>query len=244
MNTVTAKADTAVVTAYMMQANDGFNTTVGRELADPMTTITNSGSQQQLVTAHLAHLRQNCDGRDIEEPIRTISAGGEHHGMVSAFLSRQFGNSIGHDAENPMGTTTAGGGGKSALVECVLSPEEEAGALRVAAFLMEYYSEGGQWSEMDKPLNTITTKDRLALVTVLIHGTPYVIVDIRLRMLKPRELFNGQDFPADYIIDRGHDGRKFSTSAQVRMCGNSVNPVMVQGTLELNAPWMAVRKVA
>jgi len=211
MNTVTAKADTAMVTAYMMQANDGFCATVGRDLADPMTTITNSGSQQQFVTA---------------------------------FLARQFGNSIGHAADEPLGTTTAGGGGKSQLVECVLSPEHEAGALRVAAFLMEYYSEGGQWSQLDKPLNTITTRDRLALVTVFVQGTPYVIVDIRLRMLKPRELFNGQDFPADYIIDRGHDGRKFSISAQVRMCGNSVDPVMAEGFLKANAPELAVRRIA
>lgn len=71
-----------------------------------------------------------------------------------------------------------------------------------------------------------------------------MIVDIRLRMLKPRELFNGQDFPADYIIDHGHDGRKFSISSQVRMCGNSVNPVMAEGFLIANAPWMSVRKVA
>lgn len=210
LGTVVGSGKHALCTAYMMQANDGFNTTFGRDLAEPMTTITNSGSQQQLVTAHLAHLRGNCDARDLDEPLMTVSAGGQHHG----------------------------------LVECVLSPEQEAGAIRVAAFLMEYYSEGGQWSELDKPLNTITTRDRLALVTVFIKGTPYVIVDIRLRMLKPRELFNGQDFPPTYIIDRGHDGRKFSISAQVRMCGNSVDPVMATAFLVANAPWLAVRKVA
>lgn len=204
-------AATLIQSAYMMQANDGFNTTVGRELGEPMTTITNTGSQQQLVTA---------------------------------FLSRQFGNSVGHAADDPMGTIMSSGGGKSALVECVLSPDQEAGALRVAAFLMEYYSEGGQWSELDKPLNTITTRDRLALVTVFVQGTPYVIVDIRLRMLKPRELFNGQDFPPDYIIDRGHDGRKFSISAQVRMCGNSVDPVMAEGFLKANAPELAIKRIA
>ena len=180
IGTVVGSGKHALCTAYMMQANDGFNATVGRDLGDPMTTITNSGSQQQLVTADLA----------------------------------------------------------------ALSPEQEAGALRVAAFLMEYYSEGGQWSELDKPLNTITTRDRLALVTVFVQGEPYVIVDIRLRMLKPRELFNGQDFPADYIIDRGHDGRKFSISAQVRMCGNSVDPVMAEGFLKANAPELAVRRIA
>lgn len=210
LGTVVGSGKHALCTAYMMQANDGYNTTFGRELEEPMTTITNSGSQQQLVTAHLAHLRGNCDARDLDEPLMTVSAGGQHHG----------------------------------LVECILSPEQEAGAMRVAAFLMEYYSEGGQWSELDKPLNTITTRDRLALVTVFIQGTPYVIVDIRLRMLKPRELFSGQDFPKSYIIDRGHDGRKFSISAQVRMCGNSVDPVMATAFLVANAPWLAVRKVA
>jgi DNA (cytosine-5)-methyltransferase 1 len=201
----------AVATAYMMQANDGFNVTPGRVLDDPVTTITNSGSQQQL---------------------------------VSAFISRQFGTSIGHGADEPHGTFTADGGGKSALVECVLSPEDEASALKIAAFLMEYYSEGGQWSELDKPINTITTKDRLALVTVFVKGTPYVIVDICLRMLKPRELYNGQDFPPEYIIEYGHDGRKFSISSQVRMCGNSVDPKMATPFLIENAPWLAVRKAA
>lgn len=244
INTVTAKADTAVVTAYMMQANDGFNTTVGRDLEEPMTTITNSGSQQQLVTAHLATLRNNCTGIGADEPIPTVSAGGEHHGLVSAFLSSYYTDEANRcrDADDPLATITTEN--RIGLVECQLSPEDEAGALRVAAFLMEYYSEGGQWSELDKPLNTITTKDRLALVTVYIQGTPYVIVDIRLRMLKPRELFNGQDFPPSYIIDRGHDGRKFSVSAQVRMCGNSVDPAMVTPTLAANAPDLAVRKVA
>ena len=238
--------------AFMMQANDGFNVTIGRGLDESMTSITSSGSQQQLVALNLAQLRNNCDARDLNDPIQTISAGGEHHGLVAAFLSRQFGNSVGHAANDSMGTATAGGGGKSALVECELAgetenglaPEDEVGALKVAAFLMEYYSEGGQWSALDKPLNTITTRDRLALVTVFIKGDPYVIVDIRLRMLTPRELARGQDFPEDYIIDRGHDGRKFSVATQVRMIGNSVNPVMAEAFLRANAPWLAVKKVA
>ena len=95
-------------------------------------------------------------------------------------------------------------------------------------------------SGANEPAPTITTRDRLALVTVTIKGTPYVIVDIRLRMLTPRELARGQDFPEDYIIDRGHDGRKFSTSAKVRMCGNSVDPVMATAFLVANAPWLSV----
>lgn len=234
--------------AYMMQANGGFNQTPGHDLRDPMTTVTNSGSQQQLVTAHLAHLRGNCDARDIEDPLRTVSAGGEHHALVAAFLSRQFGASIGHGAGEPMGTITAGGGGKTALVECQLSQEDEQGALRVAAFLMRYHSTGGQWANLNEPLTTVTTRDRLALVTVWISGEPWVIVDIRLRMLTPRELYRAQDFPDNYIIEYGidEDGQRIelSKSAQIRMCGNSVNPVPAAAFLRCNAPELAVLRVA
>jgi DNA (cytosine-5)-methyltransferase 1 len=210
LGTVVGTGKHAVAAAYLMQANDGFCATVGRALSEPMTTITNSGSQQQLVTANLLHLRGNCDGRSADDPLMTVSAAGQHHG----------------------------------LVECTLSPTEEAGALRVAAFLMRYYGQGGQWSDLGDPLTTITTKDRMALVTVTIAGTPYVIVDIGLRMLEPRELYNANDFPPDYIIDRGHDGRRFSKSTQVRMVGNSVDPVDAADFLEANAPWLSVRRAA
>ena len=224
----------ALASAYLMQANGGFNVTVGRDPREPMTTITNTGSQQQLVTAHLAHLHGHCDARDIEDPLRTVSAGGQHHALVSAFLSRQFGNSVGHDARDPLGTTTAGGGGKSAIVECALSPQDTQGALRVAAFLMRYCSEGGQWGDLRDPADTITTKDRLALVTVAIQGVPYVIVDIGLRMLAPRELYRAQGFPDDYIIDKDSHGRPFSKSAQVRMVGNSVSPPPAAALIRAN----------
>lgn len=181
----------AVTTAYMVQMNGGFNETPGHDLRKPVSTITNRGSQQQ---------------------------------MVTAFLSRQFGASIGGSINHPAPTITAGGGGKSAVVQCTLSPEQEAGALRVSAFLMSYYSTGMNCGDLNKPLSTITTKDRLALVTVTIKGQSYVIVDIGLRMLTPRELYNAQGFPPSYIIDHGHDGRKFSKSKQVLFVGNSVSP--------------------
>ncbi len=42
-------------------------------------------------------------------------------------------------------------------------------------------------------------KDRFGLVTI--HGQDYQIVDIGMRMLEPRELFDAQGFPPDYIID-------------------------------------------
>lgn len=85
--------------------------------------------------------------------------------------------------------------------------------------------------------STITTKDRLALVTVMIKGTPYVIVDICLRMLQPHELYRAQGFPADYIISHGADHKPFTKTEQVHMCGNSVSPPPMAALARVNDPW-------
>jgi DNA (cytosine-5)-methyltransferase 1 len=179
----------AVVSAFLEQANGGYYDGAGNDLRKPAPTICGTGSQQRLVTAHMAKLRGTSNAVDVIDPLATISAGGEHH----------------------------------AVVQCTLSQEHEASALRVAAFLINYYG-NGQALDLRDPVDTVTTRDRLALVTVLVHGTPYVIVDIGLRMLRREELFRAQGFPADYIIDRTADGKPLSISASVRMVGNSVSP--------------------
>jgi len=230
-----------ISTVFMAQMNGGFNTTVAKDIEDPMTTVTNTGSQQQLVAANLVHLRGNCDARDVNDPLHTISAGGQHHGLASAFMERAFGASVGQGLEEPAPTITAGGGGKSSLVSLTLSPEHEAGALRVAAFLISYYGTENI-SACDSPAPTITTKDRLAMVTVMVKGTPYVIVDICLRMLKPSELYKAQGFPADYIISHGADGKPFTKTQQVHMCGNSVSPPPMAALARANDPWVCMEQ--
>lgn len=228
-------------TVFMAQMNGGFNTTAAKSIEDPLTTVTNTGSQQQLVTANLVHLRGNCDARDLKDPLHTISAGGTHHGLMTAFLGRQFGASVGQGLDDPAPTITAGGGGKSSLVELQLSPEVEAGALRVASFLISYYGTENV-SDASEPAPTITTRDRLALVTVTIKGTPYVIVDICLRMLQPAELYKAQGFPGDYIISHGADGKPFTKTQQVHMCGNSVSPPPMAALAMVNDPWRVAER--
>ncbi len=162
-----------------------------------MSSITQKGSQQQLVTAHLVHLRGNCDSRSVEEPLHTISAAGQHHG----------------------------------LVECVLSQDDLAGAKRVAGFLRKY----GVIPDGDE--------DDISGVLVNIHGVEYAIVDVLQRMLVPRELFNAQGFPHDYIIDRGHDGRPFTLTKQIHMCGNSVPPLWAAAYVRANLPHLVLPPV-
>jgi DNA (cytosine-5)-methyltransferase 1 len=189
------------VAAFLAQQNTMPNGGVhaGHDAREPMSTITNTGSHQNVVAASLATLRGTNVGRGADEPMRTASAGGEHH----------------------------------ALVEYTLSREQQAGALRVAALLINYYG-NGQPLDLRDPADTVTTKDRLALVTVWLKGSPYVIVDVGLRMLKPRELYRAQGFPDGYLIERGHDGRVFTGTEQVRMVGNSVSPPPAEALLRAN----------
>jgi len=159
--------------------------------------------------------------------------------LVSAFISSYYTDESNRSRSinDPAATITTEN--RLGLVECTLSPEHHEGAQRVAAFLMRYYSAGGQLGDANDPIATITTKDRMALVTVMISGQPHVIVDIGLRMLQPVELFKAQGFPGSYEIERGHDGRKFTKSTQVRLCGNSVPPLLMEAIVRANYPQLA-----
>lgn len=152
-----------------------------------------------------------------DEPLRTVCAGvkGGHFALVSAFLAKHYTGVVGQDLRKPLGTVTA----------------VDHHSL-VSAFLVAYYGNDKDGRDLRDPMGTVVTKDRFGLVTV--HGEPYRIVDIGMRMLAPRELFNAQGFPDDYIIDRGADGKALSKTDQVRLCGNSVSPPIAAAIVASN----------
>lgn len=103
----------------------------------------------------------------------------------------------------------------------------------VRALLVKYYGDGtGQ--PVTRPLDTITTKDRFGLVTI--KGTQYQIIDIGLRMLTPRELYNAQGFPKDYEIETDCNGKRYPKSKQVARCGNAVPPPFATALVRANWP--------
>lgn len=192
-------------------------------------------------------------GRAMDEPVSTVTSTGAQQGVVSAFVSRQFGASIGHGVDEPSATVTAGVN-KSALVAPHLhayygsdqdTPENEpfhtittkprfshveaaisappftegqhARAREVAAFLRSY----GFWDERE-------------FVTLTIGEAEFVIVDIGMRMLIPRELYSAQGFPVDYKIDADADGRPFPKNVQVSCVGNSVSPPVAAALVAAN----------
>lgn len=249
--TMTTKADTALIAPVLVQT--GYGEREGQapralDLQQPLGTIVAGGVKHAVAVPHLVKFRGDSIGTAVTEPVPTITSGagasrpaGAAHalGVATAFLEQANGGFYqgdGNDARDPVSTITASGS-QQRLVSAdlaQLSPDQEAGALRVAAFLIKYYGTGTNAPSLTDPVDTITTKDRLALVTVVVQGTPYVIVDIRLRMLKPPELFRAQGFPVTYIIDRTADGTVLKITAQVRMCGNSVSPPPFYALIDAN----------
>lgn len=194
-------------------------------------------------------------GRSIENPIPTQTTE-NRFAVVSAFIAKHFGGMTGIEANRPFPTITARGTqNQLAAVTMVQSGygERQGQAPRcldinkplgtvvgtnkfaeVRAFLFKYYGSGGQWGSLDRPLATITVKDRLALGIVMVGDQPYQIIDIGMRMLSPRELFRAQGFPDDYEIEKGYEGKPVTKTDQVARCGNSVPPHMAEALVRAN----------
>ncbi len=201
---------------------------------------------------------------DAEQPLGTIVAGGGKHAAVAAFLAQhntERGNRAnpGQPADKPVSTITGRGTQQqvvqTTLVEAGQLPDDVMDrAVQVAAFLVKYYgSEIGQYQPVDQPLDTITVKPRFAVVTVTIDAVTFVLVDIGMRMLEPRELARAQGFPESYILDpecwyRTDSGaRKFGRlpkTHQIAKIGNSVCPGLAEALARANLPEMCAGRAA
>jgi DNA (cytosine-5)-methyltransferase 1 len=101
----------ALVAAFLAQHNAGPNNDnlSGRQAEAPISTITSTGAQQQIVAAALNHQYGSGGGDgDPAKPAKTITAGGQHAALVEAFLIKYYGTG-GQDqsAADPMHTLTA-----------------------------------------------------------------------------------------------------------------------------------------
>lgn len=164
-------------------------------------------------------------GQLLSEPIKTIDTS-NRYGLVTAFITKFYKSGIGQGCDEPLHTITTSPGHFGL----------------VSAFLIKYYGSGGSCQTIDRPLDTITTKDRFGLVYVIldIDGEQYIIKDIFLRMLKPEELKRMQGFPDDYIIDRDIDWKPYPIKEQVARIGNSVVPVMAETLVRANCSYLKI----
>ncbi len=88
-------------------------------------------------------------------------------------------------------------------------------------FLLVYYGSDGSggWQRIDRPLRTITTVDRFALVEPGKDGH-------RMRMLQVPELKRAMGFGADYLMTEG------TRRDKIRLLGNGVCPPVMKSVVE------------
>lgn len=147
--------------------------------------------------------------RGLDQPLTTITATGSPGALVAAYLVKNNRGAHGQALDTPMHTVTS----------------RDTKAL-VAAFLVKYYgSQTGQHQPLSEPLHTIVTRARFGLVTVLISGEPYTVVDIGYRMLRPRELARAQGLGEDYELTG-------TQAQQIARIGHSVCPQLAQALVQ------------
>lgn len=196
-----------------------------RAMGQPVHTITASKKDQnQVVAAFLAQHNSGMVGHDAREPFSTIVGKGSNQALVLAGMVKYYGTDQDPRIDEPLHSVTTKD--RFALFEafaCVppLTPELEAKARQVASFLREHGVEiEGEFATVGE----------------------FVIYDLGMRMFVPRELYRAQSFPDSYIIDRGLDELpdgtlveiKLTKTAQVKMGGNSVCPVMAEAFFRAN----------
>ena len=256
LDTITAKHGTGIVEPIIapveIRNNHGSS---GNDVKEPLRTIT-TGGHHMLIAPNLIQYHseqtESMRGQAVDHPVMTVDAS-NRYGLISTFISKYYDggySGAGSSVEEPVGTITAidhnavcaafvtqfnhnsVGQEVTEPLNTVTAGQGHFGDVR--AFLVKYYGSGKNVSDLNDPAPTITAKDRLGLVTIA--GQDYEIVDIGLRMLTPRELFDAQGFPADYIIDVDADGKAYPKAEQVARCGNAVCPPIPTALVRANLP--------
>ena len=235
------KDQNSLMAASMVQIGYGERTGQAPralDLGQPLGTVVAGGAKHAACAAFLAQHNGGPrmvahPGHDPREPISTIAASGSHQTPVAAFFAKYYGTGDGARTDDPMHTVTVKdrmAHMQAELAAPPFAPAHHARARQVAEFLRAH----GAW-------------DGGEFVTLEIDGIIYVVIDIGMRMLTPRELFNAQGFPPDYIIDGVWEDQDtaaprwhaFPKDVQVICCGNSVCPPLAAAIIAANCQHLA-----
>ena len=217
-----------------------------RTVEKPLNTVTASGATSGLVSAFLEQANGGFyegDGREAGEPVSTITSTGSNQRLVSAYLVKYYGNERdGISLSESMHTLPTKD--RMGLIQVThvsadnFTPEQLHRAKACAALLREHLPE-----HFSEPADLILMQHA---------GQWWALVDITLRMLKPRELYRAQGFPEHYLFEQIPDPAKLfkdgkqaahpleiplinlSNTSQVRMCGNSVCPPVAEALVRAN----------
>ncbi|TCL06875.1 DNA cytosine methyltransferase [Sodalis ligni] len=165
LGTVVAANKHALVAAHLAHLTH-HGDRPGTTPADPLPTVTAAHrGEQALICANLVDMghgeqcgtgakRWSDGARSLDTPLNTVTASSVPSALTSAFFEQANGgfyDGDGHAADAPMSTITSAGSNQRL----------------VTAYVVKYYSCGGQSQGVDEPVHTLTAKARMGLVQVI-----------------------------------------------------------------------------
>lgn len=228
LRTITGKLGYGMVMPFLTQYHSFRGQDLrGQTVTTPLQTV-DASNRYALVTASLVQLNHNCTGQGLSEPLHTITAGAGHFCLMTGFLEKYYGQGVGQRLDAPLGTVVS---------------KDRFGLVNIRIEKAVPGVACGKWPQIRELLNQFCgySLEPDDLLIFVINGECYIMTDIGLRMLTPRELYNAQGFPADYIIDRDCLGHKYPKKEQVARCGNAVPPPFAYALVKANLPELCRR---
>lgn len=228
LQTITRKLGSGLVMPFLTQYHSYKSQELrGQVLDKPLMTV-DASNRYALTTVNLVQLNHNCIGQQLSEPLRTVTAGAGHFGIITGYLEKYYGQGIGQKLDTPLDTVVS---------------KDRFGLIKITIEKAVPGTDCGHWPQIRELLNRYCGyqlgKDDILIFSI--DGGNFIITDIGLRMLTPRELYAAQGFPPDYIIDHDYLGHKYPKSKQVARCGNAVPPPFAYALITANLPELCLR---
>ncbi|VEH33559.1 DNA cytosine methyltransferase [Bordetella hinzii] len=162
LGTVVTANKHAVVAAHLAHLTHHGDRS-GSTPAEPLPTVTGAHrGEQALIVANLIDMghgetcstgakRWSSGVRSLETPLNSVTASSSPSALTAAFFEQANGgfyDGDGRAADAPLSTITASGSNQR----------------MATAYLVKYYSSGGQWQDAREPMHTLPTKGRMGLV--------------------------------------------------------------------------------
>ncbi len=243
LRTVTANSsDFCLVQPFLMQIDHASGNGGVRGVDSPVATLVTK-ENTGIVEPFLTVLRGASTVTSVDKPLPTVTNSGAHYGLTEAFLvNPNFGERKGQaprvrSIDAPVPAVTSAGAGGVVQPFIVTVNHGDSGGTRVRSIddpmatvtgsmgegiaqpsLIKFYGTADA-SGIDEPVPSVTTKDRFGLMILdwIEQGYGVYLLDIRFRMLQPRELARAQGFPDEYQFTGNRED-------VVKQIGNAVPP--------------------
>ena len=247
---------------FISENYGGTYTGSGSPMDSPLPTITAS-DHNRIIAPILTDYKFANDGSRADSPLGTETTIRSHY-LTSSYLTEYYGHGNPDDVKKPLGTITShdrfgkvdvsmkdsafiqeyyggtykGNGTKMTDPLATVTTLPRFWMVKVHFEKAEDESKLGNWKLVREFINKYTTvhcnEDQILLISI--DGHDYFISDIGMRMLTPRELYDAQGFPHDYIIDKDANGKSYPANKQVARCGNAVPPPFAEALVRANLP--------